>query len=135
VVEGSRGLASLGQSNRQGDHTLLLALGCEQVKLGRQDISGSLQDLAQGDGCESNGGIGRLLVIEDFDVQLLVFGLEVLQGQGLVPDGALASVLLDGGLLERLVVLVVKGDLGIRVVLAKVLMEQVRLWTEEREER
>lgn len=114
-------LTGLKRTNGQADLTLGFSVGGVDIKLARKGVVGGLHDLVQGDGGKGNGGINGGLIVENFDVELVVLGLEVLQGQGLVPDGVLSSVLVDKGLLERLVVLEVEGDASVGIVLSETL--------------
>jgi len=116
--------SSATRDNEDGeeDGSLLLALGGVELELTLEGVLGSLLDLGQGDGSETNWGVNSDVLIEDLDVEVvLVLGVVGVNDDALIPLGFAASVLLDGGLLEGLLVGEIGGDLDIGVVLAHVL--------------
>lgn len=107
----------------EDDDSLFLALGGVELELTLEGMLRSLLDLGQGDGSETNWGVNSNVLIEDLDVEVvLVLGVEGVDDDVLLPIGLLASVLLDGGLLEGVLVGEIGGDLDIGVVLAEVLL-------------
>jgi hypothetical protein len=117
------GLAGGDNEDREGDGSLFLALGGVELELTKEGVLGSLLDLSQGDGSEANWGVNAGVVIEDLDEEVvLALGLVSVEGEVLLEIGVTASVLLDSGLLEGLLVLEVGGHLDIGIVLAEALL-------------
>lgn len=111
----------------EGDGSLLLAAGIVELELTLEGVLGSLLNLGQGDGSETNWGVNADIAVEDLDVEVVVMvRVEGVDGDVLLPLGVLASVLLDGGLLEGVLVGEIDGDLDIGVVLAEVLLGERR---------
>lgn len=106
-----------GQSN----FTVLFAVRSVDREDGVEVSTGGMDDLVEGDGCKGNDGVGSIFFIHDLDEEVL---LAIERGvEGLVPDGVLAGVLVDEGLLEGLGVFKVKGEAEVRVLLAKGLLK------------
>lgn len=100
----------------QGDLALLLAGGGVDGEGSVQDTAGSVEDLAQIDGCKTDNSISGGLLVHDLEEEL---GLAV-EGhvESLVPDRVLATVLVNESLLDRLGVADIEGELEVRVLLA-----------------
>lgn len=105
----------------EGDLAVLLAVGCVDREDGVEVSTGGMDDLVDRDGGKGNDGVGSGLLIHDLDEEvLLAVERDV---EGLVPDGVLASILVDEGLLEGLGVLEIEGEAQVGVLLAKGLLD------------
>jgi len=120
VGDVTSGLVGLDNGDGQGDRPLLLAVIVIKMELALEGLARCIGGLVERDGSKANDLISRSLLVVDINVEETVLGgIVVIEDHGLIPFDALASVLLDGGLLETLLVIDIKRELSIGVVLAK----------------